>query len=71
MLRMETTLPTRQHHILECLNPYTFTEINLLFLTTHFAPSVPQSVLLDVKLNTTYTYVLKILTDIKNMHLNS
>jgi hypothetical protein len=52
-LRMETTLPKRQHHILECLNPYAFIEINPLFLTTYSAPSVPQSVLLDVKLNTT------------------
>jgi len=48
-LRMETTLPTRPHHFLECLNPYTFIEMNLLFLTTYFAPCVPQSVLLDVK----------------------
>lgn len=51
--RMETTLPTRKHHVLKCLNPYAFIEIKILFLTKYFAPSVPQSVLLDVKLNTT------------------
>jgi len=46
---METTLPTRQLHILEFLNPYTFIEMNLLFLRTYFAPSVPQSMLVDVE----------------------
>jgi hypothetical protein len=56
-LRMETTLPTRQRHILEFLNPYTYIEINLSFLTTYFAPSVLQWVLLNVKLNKTLVYI--------------